>query len=210
MRKLSWKNVVALLVLAVVTTGQACQADSLWQRRSPQRASLFEDVKARRVGDLLTIVISESTEVRNSEDNSMSKQTSAGGTFDLDTQSTGGLGAQSASANFDSTTTSNREFDGEAAYRDSRRFTDQVTVSVVDVLPNGNLVVSGTRCLMIAGEKRTLVVSGVVRPYDIGTSNSVSSRLVADFRSVYDGDGPPRHFTHQGWLGRAVNKVWPF
>lgn len=210
MTKLTWKQVIAVLLITIASTAGTASADSLWQRRSPARANLFHDTLAHRVGDVLTITISESTQVTNREDNSMSKSTDAGGTFSLDTSSGGGFGSHAASADFDSSTSSNREFEGNANYRDSRVFNDQITVTVIDVLPNGNLVVSGRRCLTIAGEQRTLVVSGVVRPFDITPTNSVSSRLVADFRSVYDGTGAERSFTKQGWLGRTANRIWPF
>ncbi|MCA9066040.1 MAG: flagellar basal body L-ring protein FlgH, partial [Planctomycetaceae bacterium] len=110
----------------------------------------------------------------------------------------------------DTSTSSNRSFDGEASYSDSREFTDQITVTVVDVLPNGNLLLSGQRCLTIAGEKRTLVVSGMVRPIDIGPDNRVNSRYVADLRTVYEGNGPSRKYVRQGWMGRAMNRIWPF
>ena len=209
MKKMLWKEAITI-VLVVLVAAPAVHADSLWRRRSPQRAHLFEDALARRVGDLLTIVISESSQVTNRENNSMSKATSTGSAFEMEAGSGGGFGTSSASASLDHTTSSDREFDGDASYNDSRVFNDQITVTVVDVLPNGNLVVSGKRCLMIAGEKRTLVVSGIVRPNDISQTNAVNSRLVGDFRSVYDGVGPSRKFTHQGWLGRTVNKIWPF
>ena len=165
MRKLMWKEVVALLLVAICAGMPDARGDSLWKRRSPQRASLFEDALARRVGDLLTIVVTESTQVTNRENNSMSKETSDGGDFLLEASSGGGFGTGTASASLDTSTSSDRQFDGDASYRDSRVFTDQVTVSVVDVLPNGNLVVSGKRCLMIAGEQRTLVVSGVYQRF---------------------------------------------
>ena len=71
-------------------------------------------------------------------------------------------------------------------------------------------VLSGKRQLMIAGEERTLSVSGTVRPIDIGPDNRVSSRYIFDPNIYYDGEGASRKFTRQGWVSRAVNKVWPF
>ncbi|MCA9061451.1 MAG: flagellar basal body L-ring protein FlgH [Planctomycetaceae bacterium] len=196
---------VLLVALSLPAT-----ADSLWQRRNPQRANLFQDSRARRVGDLLTLVISESSEVQNKEDKSMSKQSGAGATFDFDASTDGAFGSGAASAGLDASKSSNRSFDGEASYSDTREFTDQITVTVVDVLPNGNLLISGQRGLTIAGEKRTLVVSGMVRPIDIGPDNRINSRYVADLRTVYEGQGPSRKFVRQGWVGRAFNRIWPF
>lgn len=60
---------------------------------------------------------------------------------------------------------------------------------MVDVLPNGNMIIAGKRCLTIAGEQRTLTISGVVRPIDLGPDNKINSTLIADLRTVYEGDG---------------------
>lgn len=185
-------------------------ADSLWKKRDPQRAYLFYDSRARNVGDLLTLIISESSEVENSENRSMDKNSSNGASADYAASSTGGLATQAATASLDFASSAKRAFSGKANYRDSREYTDHITVTVVDVLPNGNLVISGRRCLSIAGEQRTLVVSGVVRPIDLGPDNKISSRYVADMKTVYEGEGTSKRFTRQGWLGRAANKVWPF
>lgn len=185
-------------------------ADSLWKKRDPQRAYLFYDSRARNVGDLLTLIISESSEVENSENRSMDKSSSNGASADYAASSTGGLATQAATASLDFASSAKRAFSGKANYRDSREYTDHITVTVVDVLPNGNLVISGRRCLSIAGEQRTLVVSGVVRPIDLGPDNKISSRYVADMKTVYEGEGTSKRFTRQGWLGRAANKVWPF
>ncbi len=84
------------------------------------------------------------------------------------------------------------------------------TVTVTDVLPNGNLILRGTREITIQGDNRTLIVTEVVRAYDISPDNTVNSRLVSDLRMFYDGKGAEQAFTKQGWLGRIGNKVWPF
>lgn len=198
---------VALIMVCAVSIGRA---DSLWQRRNPQRAYLCQDSRARSVGDLVTIVVSESTEVDNSEDKLMSKTSGNNLKSDAEASSGGGLATQSSNASLDLSSSAGRNFSGKASYKDSRGFTDQITVSVVDVLPNGNLLLAGRRTMTIAGEARTLVISGMVRPIDLGPDNRVNSRYVADLRTVYEGDGPSRRFVRQGWLSKAANKVWPF
>lgn len=201
-----------ILVFFAGTVGDVsnCRADSLWKKRNPQRAYLFYDSRARNVGDLLTLVISEASAVENSEDRSMGKNSSNGVVGDYAAGSSGGLATQAANASLDFASSAKRAFAGKAAYRDSREYTDQITVTVVDVLPNGNLVIAGRRSLTIAGEQRTLLVSGVVRPIDLGPDNKISSRYVADLKTVYEGEGSSRKFTRQGWFSRAANKVWPF
>ncbi len=210
MKNMSWKEALLLAGVAMIWGNVSGHADSLWQRRNPQRAYLSHDSRARSTGDLLTLVISEATTVGNRENTELNKSSNASGVFDFESSSSGGFGEQAATAGLDISSNAGRGFQGGASYNDSRRFTDQITVSVVDVLPNGNLVISGERCLTITGEQRTLKVSGVVRPIDIGPDNRVSSRYVANFRSVYDGAGASQKFSRQGWMSRAVNKVWPF
>ena len=83
-------------------------------------------------------------------------------------------------------------------------------MTVIDVMPNGNLLVQGRRRLIVAGEKRTLLVSGEVRFADIAVDNSVQSRLVSNFEMSYEGKGPDSSFSNQGWLGKIVNRLWPF
>lgn len=201
---------VIIFVAGVTVTPHDAMADSLWKKRDPQKAYLFYDSRARNVGDLLTLIISEASEVENSENRSMDKNSSNGASADYAAGSSGGLATQAASASLDFASSAKRAFSGKANYRDSREYTDHITVTVVDVLPNGNLVISGRRCLSIAGEQRTLVVSGVVRPIDLGPDNKISSRYVADLKTVYEGEGTSKKFTRQGWFSRAANKVWPF
>jgi len=201
---------IIIFVAGMTVASQDALADSLWKKRDPQKAYLFYDSRARNVGDLLTLIISESSEVENSENRSMDKNSSNTVTGDYAAGSSGGLATQAANASLDFAGTAKRAFSGKANYRDSREYTDHITVTVVDVLPNGNMVISGRRCLSIAGEQRTLVVSGVVRPIDLGPDNKISSRYVADLKTVYEGEGTSKKFTRQGWFSRAANKVWPF
>ncbi len=210
MKKQNRRNTIALVLAAACFAARSLRADSLWQKRNPQRAYLCQDSRARSVGDLVTIVVSESSEVDNSEDKSMSKSSGNSVTSDFQASSDGGLATQSATAALDLSNTAGRNFSGKASYKDSRGFNDQITVSVVDVLPNGNLLLAGRRTLTIAGEQRNLVISGMVRAIDLGPDNKVNSRYVADLRTVYEGDGPSRNFVRQGWFSKAANKVWPF
>ncbi len=210
MKKISWKHAILLCCASLCSTSASTKADSLWERRDPRRANLFLDSRARNVGDLLTVIISESSEVQNSENNSLDKASSNSVDSKAQAASGGGLATQAASASLNIANSAKRAFSGKANYSDSREYTDHITVTVVDVLPNGNMVISGRRCLTIAGEKRTLVMSGVVRPIDLGPDNKVNSRYIADLKTVYEGEGASRRFVRQGWLSRAANKAWPF
>jgi flagellar L-ring protein precursor FlgH len=207
---MTWKEAVTLCLLAAAGSTSAVQADSLWKKRDPQRAFLFYDSRARNVGDLLTVIISEASDVQNSENNSMDKSSSNSVNSEFDATSSGGFAEQAANATLDVANSAKRAFAGKASYRDQRAYTDHITVTVVDVLPNGNMVIAGRRCLTIAGEQRTLVMSGIVRPIDLGPDNKINSRYIADLKTVYEGEGASKKFVRQGWFSRAANKVWPF
>ena len=83
-------------------------------------------------------------------------------------------------------------------------------MTVVDVLPNGNLVVEGTRRIAVQGDVRDIRLTGIVRQYDILPGNRVPSYLVADLRLTFDAQGAEQAFTSQGWLSRRFNRYWPF
>jgi len=201
---------LCLLACGLLVSIGSANADSLWKRRDPQKVFLFEDSRARRPGDLLTLIISESTEVDNREDKGLNKSSDSSINFDLTAVTSGGFSDQAAAAAMDTNLASGRKFAGGASYRNSRELSDRITVTVVQVMPNGNLVLYGQRQITIAGELRRLSISGVARPVDIGPDNTISSRFVANMKTAYEDSGQERHFTRQGWLGRKVNKLWPF
>lgn len=206
----SSRLVLGCLALGGLAVPSELRAESLWASRSPQFVSYTADTKARAVGDIITIVITESTAINNSENTQLSKNANSSGALDLETSTEGGLGLHGAAGTFDLTSSAGRGYQGGASYKDTRAFTDRVSVTVVDVLPNGNLVVSGDRMIDFGRDQRTLHVSGVIRPLDISPDNSVSSRFVAEFSASYVGEGDQRRFTRQGWFSRAVNRAWPF
>lgn len=202
------KRILPLLIL--LTFGVESSAESIWARRRPENSLLFFDTRARNIGDVVTVLVSQATDVDSRENRNLNKATQIGTTLDVDAESGGGFGAQAANAAFDFGTTSNREFDGGSNYRSAQDFTDRVAATVIDVMPNGNLVLSGRRDVQVAGEVRSLLISGVIRPIDLTTENSVDSRFIADFQLTYEGAGPSQSFSNQGWLGRRVNRIWPF
>ncbi len=191
-------------------TERSAMAQDLWEHRSPTHAFLFYDTQARQVGDLLTIVVREDSSVQNNDNRGMKKQTGLKSAFSFAGEADGGFATQDSNASFDESLTSDRSMSGSATFRSQRAFTDRMTVTVTDVLPNGNLIVRGTREITIQGDNRTLIVTGIVRTYDVSPDNTVNSRLISDLRMFYDGKGAEQAFTKQGWLGRIGNKVWPF
>ncbi len=193
-----------------VCMAKSALAEALWARHKPEQGMLFYDMQARRVGDLLTIVVREDSNIKNQDNRGLGKKTSLKSLFKIGAKSDGGFATQSSEGELDTDLESNRSFDGKSSFRSQRAFTDRVTVTIIDVLPNGNLVFRGCREILIEGDQRTLVVTGIVRSYDVSPDNTVSSRLVANLQMNYEGQGTEQGFIRQGWLGRKANKIWPF
>jgi flagellar L-ring protein precursor FlgH len=168
------------------------------------------DSKARCVGDLLTVVVAQETDVTTRETRGLGKSSSVNEAFSLEGKAGGGFQDQASNAGLDLSNSANRKFDGSASFRSNQEFTDRMTVTVMDVLPNGNLIVSGRRQVTVAGDDQTLVLTGVIRAIDIGPDNTVSSRAISELRLLYESTGTNQRFTRQGWMGRAANKLWPF
>ena len=203
-------RLAALAVVGLCALPRA-DADSIWDRREPRAAYLFEDTRARRVGDLLTIVVREITDINESDQRQMRKESKAGGIFNFKGNvKAGKVLARDATVSMDTSGSANRRFDGRADYTSDRRFLDRMTVTVIDVQPNGNLVIEGCRRRTLTGEDRLLRVSGVVRPVDIGSGNTIQSQSIANFQVTYEGRGPESSFSNQGWVSRFLNVVWPF
>lgn len=200
-----------LVVAVVVHEGPLTWADSLWERRDHRAAYLFEDNRARRVGDLLTVQVNEISNVNEQDKRDMDKSTSFHNLLSYKGSSSAGKSvSRSGQLDFDINGSTNRTFQGQAQYSSNRVFTDSITVTVIDVQPNGNLVIEGYRRRVVSGELRTLKVTGIVRPTDIGSGNIVQSQFVANFQISYLGKGPESSFTNQGYWGKALNLLWPF
>jgi flagellar L-ring protein FlgH len=206
MRRIEFMLALTLLVVAPWTAA----AQSIWARRD-QNAYLFYDTRARRAGDLITVVVDETTEFAGLDKKEMNKQTNATLGISASGKSTlGQIMSRTFSSEIDAAAKSQRDFEGKANNTIDRKLTDRMTAVVIAVLPNGNLVIEGQRRQLITHEARTLTVRGIVRPVDIGPYNMVLSQFVGELEVTYHGRGPESSYTNNGWLGKIVNKVWPF
>ncbi len=180
---------------------------SLWQASS---VGLAEDLKARRRGDIVTVVISEqaSASKQASTGTQRGSSISAGIPKLLGLETTGIKNwadlSQLLSASYGS------KFEGSGST--SRQETLQATISakVVDVIPNGNLMIEGRRNVRVNNEDQIIVLTGTVRSRDITPDNTISSALVADARIAYSGKGVISDRQSPGWLLNVMDKVWPF
>jgi len=199
--------------LAVLSLQAPARAGSVWAKGRSRTRRLYSDDIARNVGDSLTIVIEENSKIENETTRTMDKSSDrthkASGTVDLGNMVNWLQGRIWNLPNVDVSSSASNKFDGKAEFDDEKKITDKITVTVEDVLPNGNLVVLGKRERGIAGDKQTVQVSGIVRPSDIGFVNEVSSKKVADFKMIYRGRGQENDFTKPGWLARILNWLSP-
>ncbi len=202
-------KIVLVLVLTFFALSLALpvtdtQAGSIWAKRGKNMRTLYADDVAHQIGDILTIKITEDSKVDNKAKRDLKKNTDRSTTFNGDVGGFADLGEFGLSAQ------SGNKLNSTADYKDERSFEDLITVVVIDVLPNHNLVIMGTRSRNIAGDIQTIEVSGIVRPSDIAFDNTVKSEQVANFSLVTKNTGVAAPYTKPGWLGTIFDIIWPF
>jgi flagellar L-ring protein precursor FlgH len=173
------------------------------------RLDLFADMKARRVGDVITITITETSRANKTAATTLDRSNALTGEVNtILGQGAGNVGGLGRMFNLD--VSSDMSFSGSGSTNRNESMTARMTARVIQVLPNGNLVVRGSQEIMVNNEKQYITVQGVVRPSDIGADNSVLSYRIADARIDYTGEGDVSSKQREGWLSRFFNVVWPF
>lgn len=162
---------------------------------SSEFTSLTGDRKANRVGDIVTVVIVESSSASNSADLSAEKSYSFGGELDL-VRPPKRWGADVRAGD---------ETDGRGRVQRSGRLAAQLSARVVEVMPNGDLLVRGAQEINVNGERTRIVVEGLVRPRDITAGNVVLSTRLANARIEYDGEGYIADRARPGLFARMFN-----
>lgn len=166
---------------------------------------LFEDRRARHVGDTLTInLVERNTAQKASNANAGRSSSLAGGITSLNRLPFRGLAGINAEAEMDS------NFSGSGAAAANNVFNGTITVTVIEVLPNGNLLVSGEKQIAINQGNEFIRFSGVVNHNHITSLNTVQSTQVADARIEYKGSGYIDESQQMGWLQRFFNIILPF
>lgn len=170
-------------------------------------AGLALDARARAVNDLITIQVIESIVASGSADSSLSKDSSGSASvsklFGLDSKLPSWLDPTNLA-----TTASNTDFKGGGATSRTGELSARITARVVEVLPNGDLVLEGAREIDINGDRQVVVLTGVVRPVDVDRSNVVRSTDIGQFRIRYFGQGLIKDNLKPGWLIKILNKIF--
>ncbi len=169
---------------------------------------LFEDNKARRVGDVLSIIFNEATQANKAADLSQEKQNSMSFTV----PSLYGMAVSTMTgSDLKTTVASDNKFTGTGKADQSNSLTGNISVTVIELLPNGDLKVRGEKRVTLNQGDEYVRLSGIVRPIDIDPSNTVSSDKVADATIMYTGNGSMADASKMGWLSRILNSAWiPF
>ena len=185
--------------LEVPNTPRPVSAGSLYTENGG--ADLVGDFRARHVGDVLVVRVSESALGESSADNRLDKSEStsvrAPVLFGYENSLVGELGPD-----FDPSlalqTGTERQFEGEGETSRSQQLTANIAVRVMAVGTGGRMLIAGSK------------EAGIVRPEDVGPNNTISSNAVADLRVSYGGTGDLADVTRQGWFHRLMAKIWPF
>lgn len=197
-----------VLVLLTQSTSESW-AGSLWKPEVSR--SMFADKRARGVGDIVTILVQENNAAtkENSTKTARSSSTDASLNTFLFSPAASGLlskGGQMPAMNFGA----KNSFDGGGTINNSEKITARIAVRVIDVLPNGNLVIEGKRQTSFAGEKQDAVLRGTVRAEDVSANNTIYSYNIADATIQYTSKGTISDSQRKGWFSRAWDKVSPF
>jgi flagellar L-ring protein precursor FlgH len=177
------------------------------------RPDYFSDMKASRVGDIITINIVENSKANKSATTTTgrnsSRESSIDSLFGLEQP---GVLPTPAGINLMNglNYSSQSSFRGSGTTNRTENITAKISARIVQVLPNDNLVIRGSQEILVNNEKQFITVQGVVRPADVATDNSVLSTYLADARIEYTGQGDLTNKQREGWLVRALDKIWPF
>jgi flagellar L-ring protein precursor FlgH len=183
-------------------------ADSLWSDHASR--SMVGDKRATAVGDILNIVVQENNSASKDNNTKTSKQTAVDASISsfLYSPAASGLLTKKGSLpalKFDA----KNSFDGGGSINNSEKIIARISVQVVDLLPNRNLVVEGKRQTSFSGETQDVILRGVVRPEDIAGNNTVFSYNVADATIKFVSRGSVTDSQRKGWFTRIWDKVTP-
>ena len=170
-----------------------------------QEMALFADLKARRVGDVLTIVLNEST---NASKSAITKTSKTSAVADTGPTIFGKSITTKGVPILDTTLSGSNTFDGEGSSSQGNSLVGSLTVTVVQVQANGNLLVQGEKSLRLNQGDEFIRISGLVRPADVSTNNTVTSDKIADAHISYSGKGVINSSNSMGWLSRFFNSVF--
>ena len=208
-----------IMCITIITVLCDCVlADSLWRKRVTVNYNLYDDNRAKRVGDIVTIDVKETTNILNTETNTTNNSSKNSADADSDRFFAGimhqlynGRNAKFTARDpnqFETNYTA--DFSGKGSNDIDRSVTVTITAIVVEVLDNGNLVLEGKRDVEVNKEKYTLKITGIARPIDISTTNKIDSDKLSNVNFGLEGKGWVTRAGAKGWYNRVRDMLWPF
>ena len=165
---------------------------------------LFEDHTARRVGDILTVNLLERTNSIKRAQNRDIKSDNISASL----PTLFGLGALLFGGDMKTSMLTEKEFQGQGDVLQNNQLTGLISVTVVELLPNGNLKIRGEKRVTLNQGDEFIRLSGIVRPIDIKPTNIIDSEKIADATFMYTGEGSMNDANTHGWLSRVFNSPW--
>lgn len=201
---------IALLAGGLCLSPSLAHAESLWLKKANRERGMHADPRAQGVGDLLTIEVDETSSASSSQSTSTSKQSATENAvtswlFPLANSGFGTHNGALPSTSFGGT----NSFSGSGSTSNTKAVSARATVSVIDRLPNGILVIEGARKVTFSGESEWVVLRGLIRPQDIRSDNSVLSSRIGDASVEFISSGALTEAQRKGWLTRIYDKVNP-
>jgi len=171
--------------------------------------ALFGDRKAHFIGDILTITLSEKTVSTKSSKVNVKKDNTT--VFNSGAGTLLGTNPSMKGLNFGTNIAQNRQFGGDAGADQSNSLQGNITVTVAEILPNGNLIVRGEKWMTLNSGDEFIRISGIVRPDDVAPDNTIASTRLANAKISYSGKGTLADSQSMGWLSKFFNSsLWPF
>lgn len=171
--------------------------------------TLFEDTKAHRVGDIITVVLKEKTNASKKASTTTAKNSAV--SIAAPTIFGRGVGYKGDPAILSATIDADREFEGEGDSTQSNSLTGEIAVTIAEVYANGNMLIRGEKLLTLNQGSEHVRISGIIRPTDISPANTILSTQVANAKIIYGGQGVLADANSKGWLARMFDSNWwPF
>ena len=179
--------------------------------------NLFSDTKAKKVNDIVTVIITENISQISQASKKLSETNqNNGGVFDASVS--GGVNVNGKHYGIGKTgiglslpsMNSNRSFSGSGTQNTKQQFNTTISARIVKVLKNGNYYIYGSKEMLLNGEKQIVQISGVIRPEDISADNTIDSKYIADEKISYKSQGDINDYTNQSWFAKFWNKIVPW
>lgn len=172
---------------------------------------MFSDKRAHGVGDILTILVQQSNTATKDNSTSTSKKSSIDSSISSFLYSPANSGLLTKGGALPALKLSGAsDFAGSGKINNSEQISDKISVRVIDVLPNGNMVIEGTRNTAFSGESQQAVLRGVVRSEDVTANNTIYSYNIADASIKFISKGVITDSQRKNWFVRVWDKVSPF